>query len=314
MNDESVPNPVSAGRVVVAGGTGFLGRALTARLLRDGYKVIVLTRSSDAKSDPGAPLRYVPWDARTSGAWEASLEGATAVVNLAGESIGARRWSARQKKRIVGSRLDATSAIIRALGRLDKRPSVLVNGSAIGYYGDSGDREITEASHKGRGFLADTVEQWEAAARRAEPLGIRLVLIRTGVVLGEGGMALGRMVLPFRLWLGGPLGSGRQWFPWIHIDDVINCILFAVRSTDASGPYNAVAPQLITMREFSKTLGRVLRRPSWAPVPSFALQLLLGEMSEMILGGQKAIPARLTSAGFQFRHPMVEEALAASLR
>ena len=301
------------GTVVVAGGTGFIGHELTGRLQRDGYEVVVLTRSLSRSGEAMPHTRFVVWDGKSTGEWETALEGSIAVVNLAGESIGARRWSAQQKERIVSSRLDATTAIVSAIGRLHKRPSVLVNGSAIGYYGDTGDREITEDSEKGEGFLADTVDQWEAAARRVDPFGVRLVLIRNGVVLGKKATALGRMVLPFRFFLGGPLGSGRQWFPWVHIDDVIECILFAIRSEDISEAYNVVATVPVTMKRFSEILGRVLRRPSWLPVPSLALRLLLGEMSGMILGGQRAVPGRLTRAGFQFRYRNVREALAAIL-
>ncbi len=307
------PSPARMGTVVVAGGTGFIGHELTRRLLHDGHEVVVLTRSSSQPRDAIPHTRFVEWDGQSTGEWETALEGSIAVVNLAGESIGARRWSAQQKERIVSSRLDATSAIVGAIGRLHKRPSVLVNGSAIGYYGDTGDREITEESGKGKGFLADTVDQWEAAARRVDSFGVRRVLIRNGVVLGKKATALGRMVLPFRFFLGGPLGSGRQWFPWIHIDDVIECILFAIRAENISGVYNVVAPEPVTMKRFSEILGRVVRRPSWLPVPSLALRLLLGEMSEMILGGQKAVPARLIRAGFQFRYRNVQDALTAIL-
>jgi len=311
MNHSATPGKM--GTVVVAGGTGFIGHELTVRLLHDGHDVVVLTRSAFLPSDTSSLPRFALWDARSPGEWETALEGAIAVVNLAGESIGARRWSARQKERIVRSRLDATSAIVSAMGRLHKRPSVLVNGSAIGYYGDTGDREITEDSEKGKGFLADTAGQWEAAARRVDSLGVRLALIRTGVVLGKRATALGRMVLPFKFFLGGHLGSGQQWFPWIHVDDVVECILFAVRSENISEACNVVASEPVTMKRFSEMLGRVLRRPSWLPVPSVALRLLLGEMSEMVLGGQKALPARLTRAGFQFRYRTVQDALAAIL-
>jgi uncharacterized protein (TIGR01777 family) len=305
--------PGSRGKVVVAGGTGFIGSSLTKRLLSEGYHVVVFTRSPRRESSDPARLRFVTWDPLGERSWAEDLEGAIAVVNLAGESIGAGRWSARRKRLIVDSRLAATSAIVTALGNLQMKPSVLINGSAVGYYGDSGDQEITEDSGKGTGFLADTVDRWEAEARKVQRLNIRLVLIRTGVVLGKGGMALERMVLPFRLFIGGPLGSGRQWFPWIHIDDLTAGILFLLHSETSDGVFNAVGPQQVTMRQFSRSLGQTIRRPSWAPVPAFALRLVLGEMSEMVLGGQKAAPVRLIRAGFQFRHPTVDSALSAIL-
>jgi len=303
------------GRVVISGGTGFIGRRLAARFLMDGHDVVVLTRLRSVRSASGvASPRFVQWDARTLGSWVGSMEGAMAVINLAGESIGARRWSERQRARIVASRLDATSAIVDGLSQLRTKPQVLVNGSAVGFYGNTGDVEITENSKKGTGFLADTVDRWEREARRVEALGIRLVLLRTGVVLGWGGGALSRMLVPFRLFFGGPLGSGRQWFPWIHIDDVVEIILFSVREGTIEGVLNAVAPNPTTMKEFCRDLGRALNRPSWMPVPELALQLMLGEMSEMILGGQKVVPSRLIQAGLRFQYPELDKALSSVVR
>ena len=303
------------GKFVIAGGTGFVGRPLSDRLLKDGHDVVILTRAPSHRASSGGPSPlFVQWDARTPGSWVDSMEGAMAVINLAGESIGARRWSGKQRARIVASRLDSTSAIVDGLSQVETKPQVLVNGSAVGFYGNTGDSEITENSKKGTGFLADTVDRWEREARRVEALGIRLVLLRTGVVLGKGGGALSRMLLPFRLFLGGPLGSGQQWFPWIHIDDVIEIILFSVKTEIIDGVLNAAAPDPVTMKEFCAALGGSLNRPSSIPVPAFALQFILGEMSQMILGSQKIVPSRLTEAGFRFRYPELGGALSSVVK
>ena len=302
-------------RIVIAGGTGFIGSALTGRLLSEGYEVVVLSRSPHNRVSPsGVSPQFVQWDARTIGPWVGSMEGASAIVNLAGESIGDARWTAKRRAKIVGSRVDASSAIVNGLSRLTRKPHVLVNGSAVGFYGETGDREITESAEKGEGFLADTVEKWELEAKRAEALGIRLVLIRAGVVLGKGGGALARMLLPFKLFMGGPLGSGRQWFPWIHIEDLVEVILFSIRNRNVQGVINAVSPSPETMSSFCASLGKTLHRPSWVRVPEFALRLGLGEMAGMILGSQRIIPSRLVREGFRFRYSSSEQALASLVK
>lgn len=301
--------------VVVTGGTGFIGRALVRRLVDAGHHVTVLVRRDPGRG-PDVPggVTWQKWDVRSGTSLAAVIETADAVVNLAGEPIAGKRWTARQKERIVRSRVDATTAIVEAIRGAGRKPAVMINASAVGYYGPCGDEDVPESAPKGRGFLSETTAQWEDAARSVESAGVRLVLLRIGVVLGEGGGALGKMLLPFKLFLGGPIGTGRQWFPWIHLDDVVGVMLFALERRELSGPVNLAAPENVTMRGFSTALSKALHRPSWLPVPGFALRILLGEMSGMLLTGQKVRPDRLMSAGYPFKHPGLEEALRSVLR
>ena len=299
-------------RIVIAGGTGFIGRHLSPFLLQKGHEVVVLTRSRNLPSkSSGAEM--VQWDGRTIGPWIRSLDGAAAVVNLAGENIGAKRWSAARKAEIIDSRIGPTSAIVDGIKEVTLKPQVLVNISAVGFYGERGDEEVTEQAEKRKGFLADTVDRWEDAARKVERLGVRLVILRNGVVLGRSGGALPRMVIPFRIFIGGPIGSGRQWFPWIHMDDLLEIIWLSIHHESVKGVFNAVSPGLMTMGDVSKTIGKTLHRPSWIPVPAFILRLMLGEMSDMILGSQKVLPARLAEVGFRFRYPTLGPALSSIL-
>jgi len=296
-------------KVVVAGGTGFIGTAVVGRLAREGHDIVVLSRNPGrAPLAPG--VRGVDWDGATPGAWASHVADAGAVVNLAGASIGERRWTPQRKREILESRVQATRALIDAMARGGNAPRVFISASAVGYYGpvDSGD--VTEDHLPGFGFLADVCVRWEQEALAAAELGARVVLLRTGVVLGRGGGALPRMMLPFRLFAGGPVGSGEQAFPWVHRDDVAGVVAFALSRADVSGPINLAAPESVDMRAFCAALGRALSRPSWLPVPSFALRAALGEMAGMILTGQRVIPARLTALGYEFRYPTLAAALA----
>ena len=289
-------------KVVVTGGTGFLGRRLLAALLGKGHEVAVVTR------DPGTAV--VPQGARAV-SWSdlaTAVDGAGGVVNLAGETI-AQRWTAPAKARIVGSRASAAERVGAALRAARRQPGVLVNASAVGFYGNRGNEELTETSGPGTGFLAETTVAWEEAARRAAPAGVRLVLPRIGVVLGEDGGALSKMLLPFRLGLGGPLGSGTQWMPWIHRDDLVGLLVAALEDPRFEGPVNATAPGPVTMREFASTLGRVLHRPAFAPAPAFAIRAAMGEMAALVLDGQKALPTKASSLGFRFLFESLEPAL-----
>jgi hypothetical protein len=229
-------------------------------------------------------------------------------VNLAGETI-AQRWTAAAKARIVESRARAAEQVGAALQAAKRRPGVLVNASAVGFYGNRGDEELTEESGPGSGFLAETTVAWEEAGRRAAPAGVRLVLPRIGVVLGEEGGALSKMLLPFRLGLGGPLGSGKQWMPWIHRDDLVALLVASLEDPRFEGPVNATAPAPVTMREFAATLGRVLHRPAFAPAPAFAIRAAMGEMAGLVLDGQKVLPAKASALGFPFRFESLEPAL-----
>ena len=236
------------------------------------------------------------------------------VVNLAGEPIVGKRWTPHQKALMRESRPQMTRRLVSAIEASSHRPAVLVSASAVGYYGPRGDEELSEEAPPGRGFLAELSQAWEAEARAAERSGVRVVQLRIGVALEAGGGALAKMVSPFRVFLGGPLGSGRQWMSWIHVNDVIGLIEWALTRSDISGAVNATAPHPVTMREFCATLARVLRRPSWAPVPAVLLRLLLGEMAEVLLTGQRVIPTVALRSGFAFRFPELAPALDACLR
>lgn len=301
--------------IVLAGGSGFIGGALVDALIARGDRPALLTRDPEAaQARWGVQAAYHAWDGRNDGDWIKTLDGADAVVNLSGASIADGRWTPPRKLVLIKSRVESTRALVSALSRAAKRPKVFVNASAVGFYGSASDGAMTETSPQGRDFLAALCGQWEREALAAEPLGARVVLARFGVVLGRGGGALPKMALPFKLFAGGPVGDGRQAFPWIHRDDVVGALLFALDREDLSGPVNVVAPGGLNNREFSAALGRALGRPSWAPVPAFVLKLALGEMSEMLLTGQNAVPKKLLAAGYKFKHETADSALNAIYR
>lgn len=295
--------------IVVAGGTGFIGSSVVRLLSLQGHDVVVLTRNPE-KDTLTPDVQLVRWDGATQGDWVAQVRGADAVINLSGESIGAGRWTSSRKDRLLGSRVNSARALLEALRTGQKRPSVFINSSAVGYYGPVEEGEVTEDHAGGEGFLADLCLRWEQEAMAVGELGIRVVILRTGVVIGEGGGALDRMLLPFRLFAGGPIGTGKQWFPWVHRDDVAGVIVFALENPAVSGAVNVVAPGIVDMKRFCAALGAALSRPSWLPVPPLALRALLGEMSGMILTGQRAVPSKLLGLGYTFRYPELAPALA----
>ncbi len=294
-------------KIVIAGGTGFIGKTLVSRLKSQGHEIILLSRGDQPSVDSN--IRFCQWDGRTVGAWANELEAGDAVINLAGAAIAEKLWTQKQKEILLDSRVHATRAIIHAIEKLTRKPKVLINASAIGYYGNVPDGDITEISPKGRGFLADVCDRWEKEARGAEKFGVRTVLLRTGIVLGKEGGALARMIPAFQFFVGGPFGSGKQWVSWIHREDVVGILLFALENHAISGPINATAPNPLTLRDFCCALGKVLNRPSWLPISSSFLKIMLGEMSEMLLGGQKAIPLKLLGHHFSFRFPDLPAAL-----
>lgn len=293
-------------KIVIAGGSGLVGRSLTRRLASEGHAVSVLSRKGPAPEEAALQL----WDGRGDGAWRASLEGADAVVNLCGEGVAEGLWSAARRHVLTDSRLEPTRALVSAVSRAGLKPKVLVNASAVGYYGDRGAEPLTEQSPCGRGFLAELCAHWEEEALEAQALGTRTVLLRIGVVLSARGGALARMLPLFRLGLGGRLGAGTQWFPWIHIDDLTGIILSSLENASLQGPLNAVSPEPADNARFTAALGKALGRPTLFPVPAFLLRLLLGELSGLLLGSQKAEPRAALAAGCRFRHPSIEEALA----
>jgi uncharacterized protein (TIGR01777 family) len=292
--------------ITVTGATGFIGNRLVHELLRAGHSIHALGRKRSA--DLPAAARFLEWRSTESEPPSESLATADAIVHLAGEPV-AQRWTPEVKQRIRSSRVDGTRNLLTALSKQSHRPQVLICASAIGYYGSRGDEVLTETSPPGRDFLAQVVVDWEQAARQAETLGIRVVPLRFGVVLGKDGGALAKMLPPFRLGLGGRLASGQQWMSWIHVDDVIGLIRFALEDSAARGPMNATSPHPATNAEFTQELAGALHRPAIFPVPRFALNLLFGEMAEVILGSQRVLPKAAQTAGFQFQYPELRPAL-----
>ncbi len=291
-------------RIAITGASGFVGRTLARELAAAGHTVVPLVRAADPA--PGA----CRWDPATGELDVRALGAPDAVVHLAGENVAGGRWSAARKQRIRASRGPATAALGAALLRLATPPGVLVSASAIGIYGDRGDEELDESSPAGRGFLGDVAREWEAATHPLRDAGVRVVNLRIGMVLEPSGGALAKMLPPFRLGLGGPLGSGMQWMSWITRSDLVAAIGLLLTNASLSGPVLAVAPNPVTNREFTQALGRVLRRPTFLPAPAFALRLLLGEMADaLLLSSQRCLPRRLLGAGFRFADPQLEPAL-----
>jgi uncharacterized protein (TIGR01777 family) len=297
--------------IIISGVTGFIGEALARFFLTKNYRVKGLTRNP-AKT---GKLKYkgiepVLWDAHSLTGWENELEGADALINLSGENIGSGRWSGLRKEKILNSRIDAGKVITAALSRLHHKPAVYIQASAVGYYGSQGDEELIENSLAGEGFLVEVVKQWEAASAGVEDIGIRRVICRFGMVLAKDQGALKQMLLPFRFFIGGPMGPGTQWMSWIHIHDVVQAIDFLISRQDCRGIFNFTAPHPVRNEEFARTLAKVLHRPSFLSVPSFVLKILLGEMADqLLLSSQRALPKRLKEVGFTFRFPHLEEAL-----
>jgi uncharacterized protein (TIGR01777 family) len=288
--------------VLITGGSGFIGKALTRELRSAGHNIIITTRRQSKSPDEltWTPPGLIPPDV---------LSGIDAVINLAGESIASGRWTAKRKERILRSRVDTTQALVQSIEKSEKKPKTLVSASAIGYYGAHNDEFVIEDTPPASDFLADVCVQWEKEALKAEKSGLRVVLLRTGGVLGPDGGALAMMTKPFKAFLGGPVGNGKQWFSWIHLDDEIGIIKYALENDSLSGPVNLTAPNPVTNGDFSNSLGRALRRPSWLAVPGFMVKLMLGELGAVILTGQRVLPDRALKAGYRFKYADVNEAL-----
>ncbi|AET67770.1 TIGR01777 family protein [Desulfosporosinus orientis DSM 765] len=295
-------------KVLIFGGTGFLGRQLTEELLSCGYQVSVITRNRQSTAKKVASeVELLEWDNRSPLSSISNLEAIDGVINFAGESIGNRRWTDSVKQEILQSRINATRAIVKAINDGTIKPKVLINASAVGYYGPRQDEEITEGEAPGEDFLADVCRKWEAEAYKVHNPLTRVVTIRIGVVLGSQG-ALAKMVTPYKFYAGGPLGKGDQWLSWIHIQDLLRMLRFIIEEDQIKGPVNGTAPNPAAMKDFSKALGEVLGRPSWLSVPEFVLRIALGQMSEMLLHGQRVIPKKVIEAGFEFRFPDLKAA------
>ncbi len=301
-------------RVLITGGTGLIGSALAAELAQAGHEVIVLTRNPAKAQGLPAGVRAERWDGRTAQGWGHLADGAGAIVNLAGASIAGEgllpsRWTPERKRLILQSRLDAGRAVVEAVQAAAHKPGVVIQSSGIGIYGFAGDRVLDESAPAGTDWLAQVAVQWEAATAPVEAMGVRRAIIRTAVVFSRTGGVLPLMLLPFRLFVGGPIGGGKQYVPWIHIADEVGAIRFLIEHPDARGPFNLVAPDVMTNAEVSRVIARVLRRPSWLPLPAFVMRLLFGEVATLLLEGQRAVPKRLQELGYAFRFPTLEGAL-----
>jgi uncharacterized protein (TIGR01777 family) len=291
-------------RVLVTGATGFVGEPLCHMLRAAGHRLVVVSRHPAHAGDDAIGWDQVP----------RAMRDVDAVVNLAGEPIAARRWTGAQKMRILESRVGTTRALVDAVNVSPSRPAVLVNASAVGFYGDRGEEVIDESAGPGKGFLSKVCQAWEGEAMRAEPLGLRVVRLRFGIILASDGGALARMLPPFRFFVGGPLGDGRQWMSWIHRDDVTGIILETLTNDGYRGPVNVTAPQPVTNRDFVKALGATVARPAILPAPAPVLRLALGEMADMLLTGQRVVPSVVQRLGYHFRYPQLTAALRASAR
>lgn len=297
-------------KVLVTGASGFVGRRVVAQLLAKKHEIVVLTRTlAKAAIVLGSECKYVQWIDQSELPPEAAFAGVDVVINLMGENIGGKKWDEAQKKKIYDSRITSTKLLVDGMSSLTKKPAVFVSASAIGIYGNRGDEAIDENSTQGNDFLAGVCRDWEVEANRALNLKMRVVLLRTGVVLGKGGGALQKMLSIFKLGLGGPLGSGKQYMSWIHVDDLAAMYVQAVEDQTMSGVFNAVSPYPATNAEFTKALGKAVRRPALFPAPAFAIRTALGEMSTIVLEGQKVLPTRFKEKKFQFKSATLEKAL-----
>lgn len=300
-------------KIAISGATGFVGSRLVARLHAEGHRILVLTRNTTFAQKVFPPqafpnLEIIAYAPIVSGAWQDTIAGCDGVVNLAGEPIAEGRWTPERKQEILNTRKLGTQKIVEAIAKSQPQPSVLVNTSAIGYYGTSETASFDEDSANGKDFLAQVCQEWEAEARKVKDTNVRLVILRFGIILGNGG-ALGKMITPFKLFAGGPIGTGQQWFSWIHLDDIVSLIIQALTKSTMEGVYNGTAPQPVSMNDLSTTMGKVMNRPSWLPVPGFAIEAILGDGAKVVLEGQQVLPKRTLESGFEYQYPNLQSAL-----
>ena len=297
-------------KIVIAGGTGFIGRHLSSLLVKEGHSVMILSRHPEKAPGPANGLsRVIAWNGREQGPWSSSCDGADVVINLSGAPIADKRWTPARKRELTDSRVLTTQVLLDSIATWNVKPHTFLTASGIGWYGDRGKEEVNEDSPRGKGFLADLCQVWEAAANRGEALGLRVVPVRFGMVLGLHGGALQKMALPFRFFLGGPVSPGSQFVSWIHLHDLSRLILWLTTHETIRGPVNGVAPNSVTMREFCQTLAQAMNRPSWLPVPEFLLRRALGELASMLITGQRVYPKRALEGGFTFSYPTLPAAL-----
>lgn len=295
-------------KILLTGATGLIGKKIAGKLIDRGDKVIIFSRSADKakKIIPGA-AEYVEWNYRKEN-WQIYLEGLDAVIHLAGENVMAKRWNREHKASILNSRVEPTRALVSAIGKASLKPKVFVSASAVGYYGNS-ELPVNEESLPGKDFLAEVVNAWEAETKKADRYNVRRINIRIGIVLDKNEGALAQMITPFKYFVGGPIGSGNQWFPWIHIDDVAGIFLYALDNENVEGAVNCVSPNPVTMNQFAEAIGKILKRPSLLRVPEFILRMILGESSSVVTGGSKVSSSKIISCGYKFKYNDVEEAL-----
>jgi len=304
-------------KVIITGGSGFIGQALCEELFDFSYDVTVLSRRPEQqKENENSHIRIGFWDPENPETWYSHASGACAIVNLAGENIASSlRWTAAKKEQLLKSRLAAGKAVSETVLRSDQKPGVVIQASAIGYYGNCGENLMTETSGPGQGFLADLAKQWESSVAPIRQQGVRCATIRTGIVLGKNGGFLGRVLLPYKLGFGGHPGKGQQWLSWIHLADEVRAIRFLIENKSLEGDFNLTAPNPLTSRDFFKTLGQVLGRPSWLHPPAFMLRLMMGELAkELLLSGQRVMPERLLNSGYEFKYPDAYSALQSILK
>ena len=302
-------------RILLTGGTGLIGRALSAELVRNGYEVVVLSRNPGHKAPMPEGVTLVGWDGQTSRGWAQYAEGAAAIVNLAGASLAgksllAMRWTPRRKRELIGSRVQSGSAVVDAVRNTEHKPLLVIQTSAVGYYGPRGTERITEKDNAGKDFAAEICVNWENSTALVENFGVRRVVIRLGVVLSLEGGALPRQMLPFRMYVGGPIGNGKQGYSWVHMEDACRAIRFLVETPSAEGIFNLCSPESLSNAEFGRALAKSMGRPYWLPIPALAFKLAFGEASTVLLDGQMVYPQRLLNMGFEFKYPKVEAALA----
>ena len=297
-------------KIAISGATGFVGSRLVAKLHAEGHRILVLTRNTTFAQKVFPPqafpnLEIIAYTPIVSGAWQDTIAGCDGVVNLAGEPIAEGRWTPERKQEILNTRKLGTQKIVEAIAKSQPQPSVLINTSAIGYYGTSETASFDEDSANGKDFLAQVCQEWEAEARKVKDTNVRLVILRFGIILGNGG-ALGKMITPFKLFAGGPIGTGQQWFSWIHLDDIVSLIIQALTKSTMEGVYNGTAPQPVSMNDLSTTMGKVMNRPSWLPVPGFAIEAILGDGAKVVLEGQQVLPKRTLESGFEYQYPNLQ--------
>lgn len=297
-------------RIIITGGTGLIGRALCPLLLTDGHLITVLSRNPDESRGMPTGVRVEQWDGKTTDGWSHLANGTDAIINLAGAGIADRPWTAKRKQIIRESRIHAGLAVQKAISEAPQKPKVLIQASAVGYYGARQDDQlVTEETPPGTDFLAKVCFDWEMSTAPISKLGVRRPILRTGIVLSKRGGALPKIMMPFKFFVGGPLGNGRQWMPWIHIVDQVRAIKFLLDHPEADGPFNLVSPNPVTNKEFGEILGATMRRPAFMPAPAFAMKAVLGEMSTILLDGQRAIPQKLEALGFSFTYPSLRDTL-----